>query len=193
MDILQTMRLSEDATLPVSAHEDDAGFDICASKTVVLAPQDKYVVPTDIAVNIPPGYVGFLTSRSGVSSKSDLVVETGKIDAGFTGPLGVNVKNDSQEDAGGPKGTPVGEAPLLYDVKGEKVKNGNPYAVTRGRTYIIEKGDRIAQLVLTPIVKPKIKEVSAFEETARGTNAYGSTGWNTQKLKGGTTDGQKEQ
>ena len=45
-------------------------------------------------MNIPEGYVGLLTSRSGVSSKTHLVIETGKIDAGFQGNMKINIKND---------------------------------------------------------------------------------------------------
>ncbi|MEJ3549646.1 dUTP pyrophosphatase, partial [Staphylococcus aureus] len=52
------------------------------------------VIKTDVAVSIPEGYVGLLTSRSGVSSKTYLVIETGKIDAGYHGNLGINIKND---------------------------------------------------------------------------------------------------
>ncbi|MDM6356180.1 dUTP pyrophosphatase, partial [Staphylococcus aureus] len=47
---------------------------------------------------IPEGYVGLLTSRSGVSSKTYLVIETGKIDAGYHGNLGINIKNDMEHD-----------------------------------------------------------------------------------------------
>lgn len=47
------------------------------------------MIKTDVAVNIPEGYVGLLTNRSGVSSKTHLVIETGKIDAGYQGNLGL--------------------------------------------------------------------------------------------------------
>ena len=53
----------------------------------------KATIRTDIAVNIPEGYVGLLTSRSSVSSKTHLVIETGKIDAGFQGNMKI-IKND---------------------------------------------------------------------------------------------------
>ncbi|EGQ3898840.1 dUTP pyrophosphatase, partial [Staphylococcus pseudintermedius] len=91
---LQIKLLSENATMPQRNHNTDAGFDIYAAETVVLEPQEKALIATDIAVNIPKGYVGLLTSRSGVSSKTHLVIETGKIDAGFTGNMKINIKND---------------------------------------------------------------------------------------------------
>lgn len=70
---LQIKLLSENATMPKREHDTDAGFDIYAAETVVLEPQEKALIATDIAVNIPKGYVGLLTSRSGVSSKTHLI------------------------------------------------------------------------------------------------------------------------
>ncbi len=45
-----------------------------------------------------------------------------------------------------------------------------------GKAFTVEKGTRIAQMVLCPIVKAKIKEVEALEETERGLGGFGSTG-----------------
>ncbi len=96
INTLQIKLLSDNATMPKREHDTDAGFDIYAAETVVLEPQEKALIATDIAVNIPKGYVGLLTSRSGVSSKTHLVIETGKIDAGFTGNMKINIKNDNE-------------------------------------------------------------------------------------------------
>ncbi len=76
MTKLQIKLLSENATMPKRANETDAGYDIYAAETVILEPQEKAIIKTDLAVNIPKGYVGLLTSRSGVSSKTHLVIET---------------------------------------------------------------------------------------------------------------------
>lgn len=92
---LQIKLLSDNATKP-KRNNLDAGYDIYAAETVILEPQQKALVATDLAVNIPKGYVGLLTSRSGVSSKTQLVVETGKIDAGFQGHMQINIKNDEE-------------------------------------------------------------------------------------------------
>lgn len=81
---LEFKKLSKDAITPERGRL-DAGYDIFAAETVILEPQEKATIRTDIAVNIPEGYVGLLTSRSGVSSKTHLVIETGKIDAGYQG------------------------------------------------------------------------------------------------------------
>lgn len=96
MNNLNIKLLSDNATIPTRAYGVSAGLDIYAAKTVVIPPQEKILLATDIAVDIPEGYVGLLTSRSGVSSKTHLVVETGKIDAGYNGHMKVNIKNDEQ-------------------------------------------------------------------------------------------------
>lgn len=164
---LQIKLLSENATKP-KRNNLDAGYDIYAAETVILEPQQKALVATDLAVNIPKGYVGLLTSRSGVSSKTHLVVETGKIYAGFQGHMKINVKNDSQRDSL--------KAIVVRDIKGECVfdEDKNLYEVN---TYVINKGDRLAQLVIVPIWTPELEPVEEFEsETARGQNGFGSSG-----------------
>ena len=93
---LQIKLLSDNATKPKRADDESAGYDIYAAETVILEPQQKALIATDLAVNIPKGYVGLLTSRSGVSSKTHLVVETGKIDSGYQGHMQINIKNDME-------------------------------------------------------------------------------------------------
>lgn len=178
---LEVKLLSENATMPERHHDTDAGYDIYASETKILEPQDKAKIKTDLAVNIPKGYVGLLTSRSGVSSNSNLVIETGKIDAGFQGHMKINIKNDEQrlawKDEMNNNELEKGYEPLLYDIKGEKIENGNPFGIVNGRKYQINKGDKLAQLVIVPIWTPKLQKVDEFSnETARGQNGFGSTG-----------------
>lgn len=166
---LQIKLLSDNATLPKRADDLSAGYDIYAAETVILEPQEKALIATDLAVNIPKGYVGLLTSRSGVSSKTHLVVETGKIDAGFQGHMRINVKNDSQRDSL--------KAIVVRDIKGECVfdEDKNLYEVN---TYVIKKGDRLAQLLIVPIATPILEEVKEFSnKTVRGKNGFGSTGF----------------
>lgn len=165
---LEIKLLSDNATKP-KRNNLDAGYDIYAAETVILEPQEKALVATDLAVNIPKGYVGLLTSRSGVSSKTHLVVETGKIDAGFQGHMKINVKNDSHRDSL--------KATVVKDIKGERVfdEDENLYEVN---TYLINKGHRLAQLVIVPIWTPELEPVKEFSnETARGEKGFGSTGY----------------
>lgn len=148
------------------------GFDIYAAETVVLEPQEKALIATDIAVNIPKGYVGLLTSRSGVSSKTHLVIETGKIDAGFTGNMKINIKNDSQA-------LPVNYVADYYmDVKGNEVPSRPPVMEYKRDTYVINKGDKLAQLVIVPIITPELQQVEEFDDVSeRGEKGFGSSGY----------------
>ncbi len=109
---LQVKLLSEIDRMPERNLKTDAGYDIFSAVTVVLEPQEKAVIKTDVAVSIPEGYVGLLARRIGVSSKTHLVIETGKIDAGYHGILGNNNKNDAIASNGY-------ITPGLFDIKGE--------------------------------------------------------------------------
>ncbi|MCD8892898.1 dUTP pyrophosphatase [Staphylococcus nepalensis] len=168
---LQIRLLSDNATMPERHHDTDAGYDIYAAETVILEPQQKALVATDLAVNIPKGYVGLLTSRSGVSSKTHLVVETGKIDAGFQGHMKINIKNDF---------IPIKKrkkTEAYFNVEGKGVLDLKSDKKYKLRTYQINKGDRLAQLVVVPIYTPELEPVKEFSnETARGEQGFGSTG-----------------
>ncbi|MCH4435696.1 dUTP diphosphatase [Staphylococcus haemolyticus] len=167
---LEFKMLSKDATEPERGRL-DAGYDIFAAETVILEPQEKATIRTDIAVNIPEGYVGLLTSRSGVSSKTHLVIETGKIDAGFQGNMKINIKNDD-----------LPRVPNLRQAKYKDLENNyietNEKETYRLGTYKIKKGDKLAQLVFVPIWTPELKEVEEFSYVSeRGTDGFGSTGY----------------
>lgn len=174
MNNLNIKLLSGNATTPTRAYGVSAGLDIYAAETVVIEPQEKILLATDIAVDIPKGYVGLLTSRSGVSSKTHLVVETGKIDAGYNGHMKVNIKNDREVGAEG--GAKFYNANFYLDIQEEmQVDFKNNYCPM---SYKIFKGDKIAQLVITPIVTPEVNVVEEFEsESERGTNGFGSSGF----------------
>ena len=59
-------RLSPDVSLPVQAHDDDAGYDLCAREDAhIVAGGGRVLVPTGLAVAIPPGYAGLVLPRSG--------------------------------------------------------------------------------------------------------------------------------
>ncbi|MFH0717366.1 dUTP pyrophosphatase [Staphylococcus delphini] len=167
---LQIKLLSNKATLPTRNHDTDAGFDIYAAETVVLEPQEKALISTDIAVNIPKGYVGLLTSRSGVSSETHLVIETGKIDAGFHGNMKINIKNDAQSSGSFVSPNVIGVDNSEFQPFDEK-----EYDVG---TYQINKGDKLAQLVIVPIITPELEQVEEFtSESARGEKGFGSSGF----------------
>lgn len=172
---LEIRLLSDNATKPKRADDESAGYDIYAAETVILEPQQKALVATDLAVNIPKGYVGLLTSRSGVSSKTHLVVETGKIDAGFQGHMKINIKNDMESlenwNSYNFHWSPIG-------IDGEYIERfkTDENLVMEG-CYQINKGDRLAQLVIVPIWTPELEPVKEFSnESARGEKGFGSSG-----------------
>nr|WP_168429058.1 dUTP pyrophosphatase [Staphylococcus sp. 10602379] len=168
MEQLQIKLLSKNATLPTRNHSTDAGFDIYAAETVILEPQEKALIATDIAVNIPKGYVGLLTSRSGVSSDTHLVIETGKIDAGYQGHMQINIKNDFEDNKG--------ETIFKRDLKDKIIIEDERHLYKQG-TYVINKGEKLAQLVIVPIVTPELQEVEKFDDvSARGEKGFGSSG-----------------
>ncbi|RIL21566.1 dUTP diphosphatase, partial [Staphylococcus gallinarum] len=164
------IKLLSDNGIKPTRNNLDAGFDIYAAETIILEPQEKALIATDLAVNIPKGYVGLLTSRSGVSSKTHLVVETGKIDAGFQGHMKINVKNDyiSLEEYDGAI-MDVEDGGLIYPVYGIDEETKYHSGKIDTPVYKINKGDRLAQLVIVPIWTPELEPVKEFSnETARG-------------------------
>ena len=172
---LQLKLLSDNATKPKRADDLSAGYDIYAAETVILEPQEKALIATDLAVNIPKGYVGLLTSRSGVSSKTHLVVETGKIDAGFQGHMKINIKNDTQNSN---NYDVLSEVYSAFNINGEEIELNDEEVLVPYGTYKIQKGDRLAQLLIVTIATPELQEVNEFSnKTARGTNGFGSTGY----------------
>ena len=93
---VHVQRLDPDLPLPFYAHPGDAGLDLHAREgAVVKAAGGRVMVPTGIALAIPPGYAGFLVPRSGNALKHGVsVVNTpGIIDAAYRGELKVILLN----------------------------------------------------------------------------------------------------
>lgn len=88
---LEIKRLDKGLPLPAYAHEGDAGLDLFAAEDFTLAPHQRALVPTGIAVAIPEGYAGFVQPRSGLAAKQGLgiVNAPGLIDAHYRGEIKV--------------------------------------------------------------------------------------------------------
>lgn len=88
---LKFKKLSEKAVMPIRAYDGDAGIDLtCTSVTTALneCGQLMLVYHTDLAVEIPDGYVGLLFPRSGIYKKSlELTNSVGVIDSGYRGEI----------------------------------------------------------------------------------------------------------
>jgi len=89
------VRLDPGAPEPAYAHEGDAGCDLASSIDCVLAPGERKLVPTGIAIAIPDGYAGFVQPRSGLASRSGIgIVNTpGLIDSHYRGEVKVILIN----------------------------------------------------------------------------------------------------
>lgn len=131
------IKLLSDNAILPSRDRLDAGYDIYSAETLILEPQEK------------------------------AVIETGKIDAGYQGNLGINIKNDAQySDA---------ESIFYFDIENKICFEGDTIPV---ETYKINKGDKLAQLVIVPILTPELTEVDEFQtESERGESGFGSTGY----------------
>jgi dUTP pyrophosphatase len=81
--------------MPARAHDGDAGVDLFSACDVELAPGQRDLVPTGIAVAIPPGMVGLVHPRSGLAARVGLSIvnSPGTIDAGYRGEIKVSLIN----------------------------------------------------------------------------------------------------
>jgi dUTP pyrophosphatase len=92
---LEVTRLRDDAVLPARAYPGDAGLDLAACERVVLAPGERAVVPTGVAVAIPEGHAGLVVPRSGLAARHGISVVNGPglIDSGYRGEIMVILLN----------------------------------------------------------------------------------------------------
>jgi dUTP pyrophosphatase len=138
LDEMKVM-LDEGAKMPKFAHEWDAGMDLYANERAIIRPGDWAVISTGTHLEIPHGWVGLVTSKSGLMSKAGLTCR-GTIDPDYTGEIKAVVFNHSQ------------------------------------KTYIVEKGDKVTQLVIIRCEHPRLRLVDRLDDTERGDNGFGSTG-----------------
>ncbi|TQM37311.1 dUTP pyrophosphatase [Pseudonocardia cypriaca] len=91
-----------DAGLPVPsyARPGDAGADLHCTTDVVLAPGERAVVGTGVAIALPPGYAGFVHPRSGLAARAGLSIVNapGTVDAGYRGEILVCLINLDPRD-----------------------------------------------------------------------------------------------
>ena len=134
---------SPDAVLPAYALPGDAGADLSIVEDVELAPHERALVGTGVAVAIPDGFAGFVHPRSGLAHRLglSLVNAPGTIDAGYRGEIKVNLVN-----------------------------------LDPHRTLRLQRGDRVAQLVVQPVVRARFVPVAELPASERGTAGHGSTG-----------------
>ena len=131
--------------MPFRATDGSAGADLfaCIPGEVVIAPGERKLIPTGIAIGIPYGGCGaFIFPRSSVSSKFGVSLANcvGVVDSDYRGEIIVPLINHSDEP------------------------------------YTVKDGDRIAQMVVMPVIIPDFIPVDELETTVRGSGGFGSTG-----------------
>ena len=95
MTTIKFQRLNASATLPMQAHPGDAGMDLVSIEAAEIAPGERRLVHTGLAVEIPVGFEGQVRPRSGLALKNGVTVlnAPGTSDAGYRGEIGVVLAN----------------------------------------------------------------------------------------------------
>jgi len=141
---LQVLAHAEGLPLPSYATAGSAGVDLRAAveEPVVLAPGERFLVPTGMRIALPPGYEAQVRPRSGLATRLGVTVANapGTIDSDYRGEVKVGLINLGQEP------------------------------------YTIERGARVAQLVVAPVTQVDWQPVDSLDETERGGGGFGSTG-----------------
>ena len=152
VDVVRVRPGGDPLPLPRYMTPDAAGMDLRADleAEIVLAPSERRLVPTGLAVAIPPGFEGQVRARSGLAARDGLTVlnAPGTIDADYRGEVQV----------------------LLANLGREPVR--------------VQRGDRIAQLVIAPVARATWREVATLPESARGAGGFGSTGTQGEPERG---------
>ena len=139
-------RLPHGADLELPSYEtaDAAGMDLRAAVTddVVLAPGERALIPTGLAIALPSGYEAQVRPRSGLALRNgiSLVNTPGTIDADYRGEVGVILINHGSE------------------------------------AFTVDRGMRVAQMVIAPVTQAAWLETDNLSDTARGAGGFGSTG-----------------
>jgi dUTP pyrophosphatase len=97
---LAVSRLRDDAVLPTQAYDGDAGLDLAACERLELAPGERAIVGTGLAVAIPDGHAGLVLPRSGLAARHGITIVNapGLIDAGYRGEVKVVLLNTDREE-----------------------------------------------------------------------------------------------
>ena len=97
---LPVKRLRPAARLPERAYPGDAAFDLHAAVELVIAPQERAVVATGIALGLPPGVAALTLPRSGLAARHGVTIVNapGLIDPGYRGEIQVVLLNTDRHE-----------------------------------------------------------------------------------------------
>lgn len=144
---------------------------------IIVEPGITVKVPTGLAFELPEGYELQVRPRSGITSRTKLRVQLGTCDAGYRGEVCVIVDNISEKEVEtDPNIDWFLEPVLTKNVIGlDNIRYTNRRSHPVG-TYLIRKGDKIAQGVIAPVSHATFSEVDELGESDRGANGFGSSG-----------------
>ena len=111
--ILNFKKLSPTAITPTKAHTTDAGFDLYADEEVTLLKGETLAVKTNIAIELPEGYVADVRPRSGWTLNTSLRVQYGTIDAGYREGIGIICELARDDGMMIPKGMKLAQLVIL--------------------------------------------------------------------------------
>jgi len=152
-EVIKFKKLHPDAVIPVRATPVSAGFDLYSLENIIIPyGQGSVLVPTGIAVKLPPGTYGRIAMRSGLSLSRNLAVSAGVIDVDYTGAVGVVVFTTFNP---------------VIDLDSHRGSH---------KTTFIKKGERFAQLIVEKISYAPGVEVVDFEINHGTHVGFGSTG-----------------
>lgn len=166
---VKVKRLHPDAVIPRKAHASDAGFDLVAVEDTIIEPGETALIKTGLAFELPEGFEMQIRPRSGVTLKTKLRVQLGTVDSNYRGEVGVIVDNIRQH-AETHKPMEYG----YYRVDGGHSLDHRVHAEVG--SYLIRKGDRIAQAIIQRLPDVELIEVEALGESERAEGGFGSTG-----------------
>jgi dUTP pyrophosphatase len=164
------------SNLPTYATAGSAAIDLVCTNDVTLYPGETKMIATGLAIHIGSAYpycgqssvvAGLIIPRSGLGSKGLVLANTiGLIDEDYQNELMVNALNRNKSE-------------IYKDYSDSRTDEFGTYGVRRIEQNVIEikAGDRFAQLMFVPIIKPQFKVVDEFSTTtARAGGGFGSTG-----------------
>ena len=161
----------ENAVMPTYAHDTDAAMDIYCCEDITINPGETVIVPTGIKTAIPKGYALLIQPRSGQSAKTKLRIANtpGLIDSGYRDEIGVIIENIEQ---------PIQDIDYRFHEGDSTIKPQIIIdSILHGKSYTLEKGQRIAQmrLVEAPTVSwMKVENIGEIEGDRGG--GFGSSG-----------------
>lgn len=112
-------KLNENAVIPAYAHATDAGLDLTAVENQIVPAHGRLLLHTGLAIDIPVGYCGLVTGRSGNTIKRGLVGQLGIVDSGYHGEIGIMEFNTTDEDIHIEVGERAGQIVIVPHLKAD--------------------------------------------------------------------------